>query len=177
MLAERGRTISPSVRLRTLAEAIDHLGAGRQAGILDGTEIQVCRPGAGRKDRDRFLSGENEHNAMKAMVLADQNGRMLFCGPPQPASCADITHARESGPVKLLADGPAVKILAEVGHRLVEPAAVRLSGELEHPVRHRDRRSVRGRLFHERVDPFPADAPVTERPRPGAGPRSPAPAA
>ncbi|MDQ0846325.1 hypothetical protein [Streptomyces sp. V1I6] len=35
---------------------------------------------------------------------------MLFCSPTRPGSRADITHARQSGPVGLLADGPAVEI-------------------------------------------------------------------
>ncbi|CAM5584513.1 helix-turn-helix domain-containing protein [Streptomyces sp. SAI-163] len=39
LLDERGCTISPGVRLRTLPEVIDHLGASGQTGIVDGTEI------------------------------------------------------------------------------------------------------------------------------------------
>ncbi|MGW8358763.1 transposase family protein [Streptomyces wedmorensis] len=46
LLAERGRTISCGVRLRTLAEVIDHLGVGGQTGIIDGTGIRVRRPAA-----------------------------------------------------------------------------------------------------------------------------------
>ncbi|MET8031039.1 transposase family protein [Streptomyces avermitilis] len=42
-------------------------------------------------------------------------------GPPpgvgQPASCADLTHARELGLVELLANGPAVEILADAGYQ------------------------------------------------------------
>ncbi|MBB4986660.1 MULTISPECIES: transposase family protein [Streptomyces] len=117
LLAERGCTISPGVRLRTLAEVIDHLGASGQTGIIDGTEIQVRRPAAGRKDRDAFISGKNKQNAVKTMVLTDQNGRVLFCSPARPGSCADITHARQLGLVKLLADGPAVEILADAGYQ------------------------------------------------------------
>ncbi|WP_430625853.1 transposase family protein [Streptomyces sp. NBC_01264] len=41
----------------------------------------------------------------------------MFCGPAQPASCADITHARQLGLVKHLADGPAVEILADAGYQ------------------------------------------------------------
>ncbi|MFH8628114.1 transposase family protein [Streptomyces vietnamensis] len=117
LLAERGCTISPGVRLRTLAEVIDHLGASGKTGIIDGTEIRVRRPAAGRKNRDRFVSGKNKQNAVKSMIFTDGDGRLLFCSPASPASCADITHARESGPVKLLADGPAVEILAAAGYR------------------------------------------------------------
>ncbi|MFF2700973.1 transposase family protein [Streptomyces cyaneofuscatus] len=117
LLAERGRTVSPDVRLRTLAEVIGHLGETGRTGIIDGTEIRVRRPAVGRKDRDKFISGKNEQNAVKAMVLTDEHGRLLFCSPTGPGSCADITHARELGLVKLLADGPAVEILADAGYQ------------------------------------------------------------
>lgn len=52
---------------------------------------------------------------MKAMVFTDGDGQLLFCTPTRPGSCADITHARKLGLVKLLADGPAVEILADAG--------------------------------------------------------------
>ncbi|MEF9886926.1 transposase family protein [Streptomyces sp. P9-A4] len=117
LLAERGCTISRGVRLRTLAEVIDHLGASGQTGIIDDTEIRVRRPAAGREDRDTFISGKNKQNAVKTMVLTDQNGRVLFSSPATPGSCADITHARQLGLVKLLADGPAVEILADAGYQ------------------------------------------------------------
>ncbi|WP_406729625.1 transposase family protein [Streptomyces sp. GD-15H] len=34
LLVERGRTVSPGLRLRTLAEVVDHLGAGGKTGII-----------------------------------------------------------------------------------------------------------------------------------------------
>lgn len=117
LLAARGCTVAPGLRLRTLAEAIDHLGADGQTGIIDGTEIRVRRPAAGRKDRDKFISGKNKQNAVKSMVVTDAEGRLLFCSPAEPASCADITHARKLGLVKLLSDGPAVEILADAGYQ------------------------------------------------------------
>ncbi|UUU44236.1 helix-turn-helix domain-containing protein [Streptomyces sp. NBC_00162] len=52
LLAARGCTIATGIRLHTLAEVIDHLGASGQAGIIDGTEIRVRRPAVGRKDRE-----------------------------------------------------------------------------------------------------------------------------
>ncbi|MFE4665169.1 transposase family protein [Streptomyces sp. NPDC056716] len=117
LLAERGCTVSPDVRLRSLAEVVDHLGASGKTGIVDGTEIRVRRPAAGRKDRDTFISGRNKQNAVKSMVVTDGEGRVLWCSPARPASCADITHARQLGLVKLLADGPAVEILADAGYQ------------------------------------------------------------
>ncbi|MFI5806026.1 transposase family protein [Streptomyces sp. NPDC051561] len=117
LLAERGCTVAPDLRLRTLAEVIDHLGADGQTGIIDGTEIRVRRPAAGSKDRDQFISGKNKQNAVKSMVVTDAVGRLLFCSPAAPGSCADITHARKLGLVKLLADGPAMEILADAGYQ------------------------------------------------------------
>jgi hypothetical protein len=117
LLSERGCTISPGVRLRTLADVVDYLGATGRTGIVDGTEIRVRRPAAGRKDREKFISGKSKQNAVKAMVVTDTDGRMLFCSPARPGSCADITHARQSGLVGLLAEGPAVEILADAGYQ------------------------------------------------------------
>ncbi|SEQ96226.1 Helix-turn-helix of DDE superfamily endonuclease [Streptomyces radiopugnans] len=117
LLAERGCTIAPGVRLRTLAEVIDRLGVSGRTGIIDGTEIRVRRPAAGRRDRDKFISGKTRQNAVKTMVVTDGDGRMLLGSPTRPGSCADITHARQLGLVKLLADGPAVEILADAGYQ------------------------------------------------------------
>ncbi|MFD8952004.1 transposase family protein [Streptomyces xanthophaeus] len=79
--------------------------------------MRVRRPAVGRKDREKFISGKNKQNAVKVMVLTDADGRLLFCRPAQPASCADITHARQLGLVKHLAGGPAVEILADAGYQ------------------------------------------------------------
>jgi hypothetical protein len=117
LLAERGCTVSPDVRLRSLAKVIDHLGSSGTTGIIDGTEVRVRRPAVGRKDRDTFISGKNKQNAVKSMVVTDSEGRVLWCSPARPASCADITHARQLGLVELLADGPAVDILADAGYQ------------------------------------------------------------
>ena len=68
--------------------------------------------------------------------------------------------------------------LVEIGsrERVLQPAVVRLAGELEHPQGHHDGDPVSGELFHERVHHFSAGSPGTGRPLPGAGLRSPAPA-
>ncbi|MGW3304352.1 transposase family protein [Streptomyces rubiginosohelvolus] len=63
------------------------------------------------------MSGKNKQNAVKSMVVTDAEGRVLWCSPARPVSCADITHARQLGLVKLLADGPAVEILADAGYQ------------------------------------------------------------
>ncbi|WP_314225803.1 transposase family protein [Streptomyces zaehneri] len=117
LLAQRGCTVAPDVRLRTLAEVIEYLGAGGQTGITDGTEIRVRRPVSGRKDRDKFVPGKTKQNAAKTMVLTDAEGHVLFCGPVRPGSCPDITQARQLGLAQLLADGPFMEILADAGHQ------------------------------------------------------------
>ncbi|WP_328406185.1 hypothetical protein OHS70_05125 [Streptomyces sp. NBC_00390] len=43
---------------------------------------------------------EEQQNAVKSMVVTEADGRLLFCSPAGPASCADITHARQLGPVR-----------------------------------------------------------------------------
>ncbi|MFI1808476.1 transposase family protein [Streptomyces californicus] len=48
LLADRGCTVGPSVRLRTLAQVIDHLGADGKTEIIDGTEVHPGPP-AGRR--------------------------------------------------------------------------------------------------------------------------------
>ncbi|MFD7961278.1 transposase family protein [Streptomyces zaomyceticus] len=116
LLAERGCTVSPDVRLRTLAEVVEHLGAGGKTGIVDGTEIRVRRPVARSKERNRFISGKNKQNAVKSMVVTDGERHVLWCSPT-PGSCADITHARQLGLVKLLADGPALEIFGDAGYQ------------------------------------------------------------
>jgi DDE superfamily endonuclease/Helix-turn-helix of DDE superfamily endonuclease len=117
LLAERGCTVDSGVRLRTLAEVVEHLGATGATGIIDGTEIRVRRPKAGRQEREVFISGKSRQNAVKSMVVTDADGRVLWCSPTVPGSCADITHARHLGLVELLAGGPAVEILADAGYQ------------------------------------------------------------
>lgn len=66
----------------------------------------------------KFISGKNKQNAVKSTVVTDGEGRVLWCSPARPASCADITHARQLGLVRLLAGGPAGSHDQGVGRRL-----------------------------------------------------------
>ncbi|MFJ5833542.1 hypothetical protein [Streptomyces sp. NPDC093089] len=72
------------MRLRTLAEVVDHLGVSGKTGIIDGAEVRVRRPAAGGKDRDSFISGKNKQNAVKSMMVTDGEGRVLWCSRPCP---------------------------------------------------------------------------------------------
>ncbi|MFE0824010.1 transposase family protein [Streptomyces sp. NPDC058807] len=69
-----------------MVDVVDPLGASRTTGIVDGTETRVRRPAAGRKDRDKFISGKNKQNAVKSMMVTDGEGRVLWCSPGRPAS-------------------------------------------------------------------------------------------
>ncbi|MGY0071986.1 transposase family protein (plasmid) [Streptomyces sp. QTS137] len=110
LLAERGCTVSPSLRLRALAEVVDHPGASGKTGIVDGTGIRVRRSAVGRRDRDKFISGKSKQNAVRTMVFTDADGRMLFCSPTRPGGCADIT-----------ADAGHQGLGAQTGGRMVTP--------------------------------------------------------
>ncbi|MGW0798119.1 helix-turn-helix domain-containing protein [Streptomyces sp. NPDC002692] len=80
LLATRGCTIAPNVRLRTLAEVVDHLGTSGQTGIIDGTAIRVRRPAVGRKDREKDISDKNKQNAVKSMIVTNAGGRLWLRG-------------------------------------------------------------------------------------------------
>ncbi|WP_346167341.1 transposase family protein [Streptomyces javensis] len=51
------------------------------------------------------MSGKKKQNAVKSTVVTDGEGRVSWCSPARPARCADITHARQSGLVRLFAGG------------------------------------------------------------------------
>ncbi|WP_338419915.1 transposase family protein [Streptomyces klenkii] len=117
LLADRCCTIAPGIRLRTLADMVDHLDASRRTAILNATEIRARLPAQGSPDRDRFISGKSKQNAVKATVLTDAADRLLFCGETRPGSCPDNTQARPSGLIGLLGTGSRVEILADAGYQ------------------------------------------------------------
>ncbi|WP_326594857.1 transposase family protein [Streptomyces sp. NBC_01803] len=123
------------------ADVIALLGTTGQTAIIDATEIRGRRPAAGSPDRNRFVSGKSKQNAVKALVLTDTSGRLLFCGEARPCSCADITQARQAGLVDLLADTIHLRILADAGYQglggqtcgqVVTPPRERRGKHLEH---------------------------------------------
>lgn len=76
LLAERGCAVPdrPGLRLRTLTDVSAYAQAENIELRLDATEIQVCRPPAGRGGRRAFVSGRKKQNTMKATVIADWQG-------------------------------------------------------------------------------------------------------
>jgi hypothetical protein len=117
LLAERGCTVAGGIRLRTLADVVAHLGAREQVGLLDATEVRVRRPAAGRVGRQRFVSGKARADTVKALVITDAAGRLLFCGQPRPGAIHDLTQVRQAGLVELLALIPGVTLLADAGYQ------------------------------------------------------------
>ncbi len=117
LLAERGCTVDGGIRLHTLADVIAHLGATGQLGLLDATEVRVRRPAAGRAGRQRFVSGKARANTVKALVVTDAEGRLLFCGQTRPGSIHDLTQVRQAGLVELLALIPGITLLADAGYQ------------------------------------------------------------
>ena len=64
------------------------------------------------------MSGKARLNTMKALVIGDPLGRLLFCGETRPGSMHDITQARTAGLVDLLLNAPLdVQILADAGYQ------------------------------------------------------------
>ncbi|MCZ4602681.1 transposase family protein [Streptomyces sp. Lzd4kr] len=81
LLAERGCTVSPEVRLRSLAEVVDHLGVTGKAGIIDGPRSESAARPPDARTGTSSSPGKNEQNAVKSMVVTDDEGRVLLCSP------------------------------------------------------------------------------------------------
>ncbi|HEY4024007.1 MAG TPA: transposase family protein, partial [Pseudonocardiaceae bacterium] len=111
LLAERGCRIESGVRLRTLGDVAAYLDHVRHTGLADATEIRVRRPTRRRAGRHQFISGKSRCNAMKAVVITDAQGRLLFCGVTCRGSTADITQAHQAGLVDWLDHTVEVEIL------------------------------------------------------------------
>ncbi|MGH4034161.1 transposase family protein [Actinomycetota bacterium Odt1-20B] len=117
LLAQRGCTVGPGIRLHTLADVVDYLGVSGQSAIIDATEVRVRRPSVGANGRDRYVSGKSTQNAVKILVVTDARGRLMFGGALQPGSCPDITQARDAGLVELLSRHHDLHILADAGYQ------------------------------------------------------------
>ena len=90
LLAARGFAVpgEPGLRLRTLADVFAYAAAaGRARCGIDGTEVQVRRPRAGRPGRRAFVSGKKKQNTIKPTAIGDGQGRLLWLGRSGPAGC------------------------------------------------------------------------------------------
>jgi hypothetical protein len=119
LLAARGFAVpgEPGVRLRTLADVFAYASA-RGVGLrLDGTEVQVRRPRAGKPGRRAFVSGKKKMNTKKATVVTDEKGRTLWAGAFRPGRMHDQTAVRTEGIADLFRQFPQVKAKVDAGYR------------------------------------------------------------
>jgi hypothetical protein len=114
LLAARGFAVpgKGELRLRTLADVFAYAAAEGVKLRIDGTEVQVRRPQAGRPGRRAFVSGKKKQNTMKATVISDGAGRLLWAGAFRPGRMHDVTAVRTEGTEDLLRQHP--KVTAEV---------------------------------------------------------------
>jgi len=119
LLAARGFAVpaQPGVRLRTLADVFAYAAARGVILRLDGTEVQVRRPRAGRPGRRAFVSGKKKQNTKKAAVITDEKGRTLRAGAFRPGRMHDQTAVRTEGIADLFTRYPQVKAKVDAGYR------------------------------------------------------------
>src|SRR5687767_15864750 len=61
--------------------------------------------------------GKARANTVKALVITDAAGRLLFCGQIRPGAIHDLTQVRQAGLVELLALIPGVTLPADAGYQ------------------------------------------------------------
>jgi hypothetical protein len=119
LLAVRGFAVpgEPGVRLRTLADLFAYAAARGVAIRMDGTEVQVRRPRAGKPGRRAFVSGKKKQNTMKATVATDDKGRTVWAGAFRPGRVHDQTALRTEGIADLFEQFPQVNAKVDAGYR------------------------------------------------------------
>lgn len=119
LLAARGFAVPgrPGLRLRTLADVFAYAAAEGVTLRLDGTEVQVRRPRPHRPGRRAFVSGKRKQNTIKATLVGDGRGRLLFAGVFRPGRQHDVTAVRTEGIEDLLHQYPQVTVFLDAGYR------------------------------------------------------------
>jgi hypothetical protein len=119
LLAQRGFAVpgTPGLRLRTLADVFAYAAAEGVKLRLDGTEVQVRRPPAGRPGRRAFVSGKKKQNTIKATAVSDGDGRLLWLGAFRPGRMHDVTALRTDGIEDLLRRHPGVRAEVDAGYQ------------------------------------------------------------
>jgi len=119
LLAARGFAVpgQPGLRLTTLADVFAYAAAEGVRLRIDGTEVQVRRPKAGRPGRRAFVSGKKKQNTIKSTVISDGGGRLLWAGAFRPGRMHDVTAARTEGIEALLRAFPDVQAEADSGYQ------------------------------------------------------------
>jgi DDE superfamily endonuclease len=106
----------PELRLRTLADVFAYAAAEGVELRIDGTEVQVRRPKAGRPGRRAFVSGKRKQNTIMPTVISDGQGRLLWCGAIRPGRMHDVTAVRTEGIEDLLRQYPTVRAKVDSGY-------------------------------------------------------------
>jgi DDE superfamily endonuclease/Helix-turn-helix of DDE superfamily endonuclease len=119
LLAARGFAVpgKPELRLRTLADVFAYAAAEGIELRIDGTEVQVRRPKAGRPGRRAFTSGKRKQNTIMPTVISDGRGRLLWCGAIRPGRMHDVTAVRTEGIEDLLRRYPTVRTKVDSGYQ------------------------------------------------------------
>ena len=119
LLARRGFAVpgKPGLRLRTLADVFAYAASEGVKLRIDGTEVQVRRPPAGRPGRRAFVSGKKKQNTIKATAVSDQDGRLLWLGAFRPGRMHDVTALRTDGIEDLLRQHPGVHAEVDAGYQ------------------------------------------------------------
>jgi hypothetical protein len=119
LLAARGFAVpeEPGVRLRTLADVFAYAAAEGVELRIDGTEVQVRRPRAGKPGRRAFVSGKKKQNTKKAAVITGPRGNTLWAGAFRPGRMHDQTALRTEGIAGLFRQYPQVKAKVDAGYR------------------------------------------------------------
>src|SRR4051812_36891439 len=84
----------PRPRIRTLEDLFAYADIEGVELRIDGTEVQVRRPKAGRPGRKAFISGKKKQNTIKTTTFSDGQGRTLFSGVVRPGRMHDQTAVR-----------------------------------------------------------------------------------
>ena len=119
LLAARGFAVpgEPGIRLRTLADVFAYAAARGVTIRLDGTEVQVRRPRAGKPGRRAFVSGKKKQNTKKATVITGEKGRTLWAGAFRPGRMHDQTAVRTEGIADLFTRYPQARAKVDAGYR------------------------------------------------------------
>ncbi len=117
--AARGFAVpgEPGTRLRTLADVFAYAAARGVTLRLDGTEVRVRRPRAGKPGRRAFVWGKEKQNTTKATVITGEKGRTLWPGAFRPGRMHDQTAVRTEGIAGLFTRYPQVKAKVDAGYR------------------------------------------------------------
>ncbi len=119
LLAARGFAVpgEPGLRLRTLADVFAYAASQGVHLRIDGTEVQVRRPPAGRPGRRAFVSGKKKQNTIKPTAISDSRGRLLWLGAIRPGRMHDVTALRTEGIEDLFRRYPGVTAEADSGYQ------------------------------------------------------------